>query len=84
MKNKPVGYEYPHIKDFSISLVSAVIFSGIQILFENKFYHFVMPYIKKCKTVKEQEFRAGKSAKYMFRFVYFSCAVFWGFKVLIN
>lgn len=53
-------------------------------MFEKQFYSFVMPYIKKTKTDTEREFRAGKSSKYMFRFVYFSCAVAWGFKVLIN
>jgi hypothetical protein len=51
---------------------------------ERAFSGILLPYIKVCKSQEEREMRAEKSAKYLFRFVYFTSAVTWGWSILLS
>jgi len=82
--NKPKDYEFPKITDFSLMLITTVVFTVIQYVCEYAFKGMIRPFIKKCASEKELDMRATKSAKYFYRFFYFFFAVSWGFSILIN
>ena len=81
-KNAPEGYEFPTFYDFRFSLLCSFGFAFAQVFIKKNLKVIFYPWVKKCGTEEERNFRAGKGAYQIFKFILMSGNSIWAWSVL--
>ena len=84
MKNKPEGYEWPHVYDLHITVISALILTIVKRVCEIIFYPFLVKICKEQYDLYVQELRTKKMAASLYKTLYFISSTIWGYSVLKN
>lgn len=81
---KPEGYAYPKVSDFKLMLMSALVIVTIELICGHFLYKLFEPFCKEQKDLSVRKVRSSKATISAYKAVYFTFAVLWGYKVLIN
>ena len=80
----PLGYAFPNIYDFKITACSSVVFAISEFFIRKVAFKLFVPFCKEQKDLKARDYRSGKAAFSIYKFIYFCAATIWGYQVLKN
>ena len=81
---KPEGYEYPKVEDFRLMVFAALTFVVIEQICGHLLYKLFEPFCKEQNDLEVRKVRSSKAAISIYKAIYFTFAVWWGYKVLIE